>query len=148
MPTFISSIYVAKFWRVNCAKTRNYDIISNMSNQESNKNLRFVESAEPMLTDNDTFHLVTWPNTTQEAIADAVDGDSWYKQAQCAELNANYMYPKDRHEEQQAKNICHNCPVIKQCLDQSIRGREIYGIWGGMNPQERQRLYVPKNRIK
>ena len=123
-----------------------------MSNQESSRNLRFVESVGPTFIDNDTLHiqpvLETWPNTSKETVTDAVEGDSWYKQAQCAELNANYMYPKDRHEEQQAKNICHNCPVIEQCLAQSIRDREIYGIWGGMNPQERQRLYDTKNRTK
>ena len=36
-----------------------------------------------------------------------------------------------------AKSICAGCRVRAECLDYAIEGGEIYGVWGGLSPQER-----------
>ncbi|ATN94031.1 transcriptional regulator WhiB-like [Mycobacterium phage Kumao] len=41
--------------------------------------------------------------------------------------------------EAEAKRICGNCPVRNLCLNEAMKSREDYGIWGGLNPKERER---------
>ena len=43
-----------------------------------------------------------------------------------------------RMAEMQAKQICAGCPVKGACLDYAIEG-DMYGIWGGMTRDERDR---------
>lgn len=52
-----------------------------------------------------------------------------------------------RRRAENAKAICATCPVISECLDQSLRVREPYGVWGGLSEDERSALLadVPKN---
>jgi WhiB family redox-sensing transcriptional regulator len=46
---------------------------------------------------------------------------------------------RDRVErESVAKSICAACPVRAECLAYAIAAGERYGIWGGLNPQERR----------
>jgi WhiB family redox-sensing transcriptional regulator len=42
--------------------------------------------------------------------------------------------------EARAKEICARCRVREECLDLSLRVREMHGVWGGLNEQERRRL--------
>ncbi len=37
-----------------------------------------------------------------------------------------------------AKEICRNCPIIRECLDRAIEGDERGAIWGGLNDEERR----------
>lgn len=36
-----------------------------------------------------------------------------------------------------AKNLCRECPIIKECLLYAITNNEEYGVWGGLLPKER-----------
>jgi len=38
-----------------------------------------------------------------------------------------------------AKNICAGCKVQRQCLDFAMSRDQVYGIWGGTTPEDRQR---------
>lgn len=40
--------------------------------------------------------------------------------------------------EDTAKAICATCPVVSQCRDWALANNEPWGIWGGMNPAERE----------
>lgn len=42
--------------------------------------------------------------------------------------------------EGQAKQICHACPVIRQCRDHAVNAPELHGIWGATTPRERERM--------
>lgn len=44
-----------------------------------------------------------------------------------------------------AKNLCSRCPVIKECATFAIANQEMFGVWGGLDPRERQAL---RNRHK
>lgn len=46
---------------------------------------------------------------------------------------------QDRIErESAAKAICARCAVRPECLSYAVAAGERYGIWGGLNPQERR----------
>jgi WhiB family redox-sensing transcriptional regulator len=38
-----------------------------------------------------------------------------------------------------AKMICAECGVRQQCLDFALSHDQVYGIWGGTTPEDRQR---------
>ena len=42
--------------------------------------------------------------------------------------------------ERRAKQICHDCPVRRECLDYALGIGEAHGIWGGLNEAERRGL--------
>jgi hypothetical protein len=37
----------------------------------------------------------------------------------------------------EAKIICNLCPFKAECLEYALAAREIYGVWGGLTPDER-----------
>jgi WhiB family transcriptional regulator, redox-sensing transcriptional regulator len=39
-----------------------------------------------------------------------------------------------------AKNMCSYCPAIQACAAYAIANDEMYGVWGGLTPRERQLL--------
>lgn len=41
----------------------------------------------------------------------------------------------------EAKKLCQTCPVMLECADYAIRNFEVHGIWGGLAPKERQKLW-------
>jgi len=45
-----------------------------------------------------------------------------------------------RKRAEAAKAICATCKVIRQCLEQSLKIREPYGVWGGLSEDERSTL--------
>ena len=71
---------------------------------------------------------------------------SWLERAACHGMDAPRFFGPD-HEarpereirEAKAKAVCKLCPVRVQCLDYALRNSIRYGIWGGLNPEERSR---------
>lgn len=46
-----------------------------------------------------------------------------------------YLYIDNPYKvsEDQAEELCHKCPLIKDCYEFAIANDEQYGIWGGVN---------------
>lgn len=71
----------------------------------------------------------------------------WWAQAACRDRNAELFFHSD-HERgpsramrtAKAKAVCAVCPVRQLCLEYALAQPEPYGIWGGMDEQERDRL--------
>jgi WhiB family redox-sensing transcriptional regulator len=40
----------------------------------------------------------------------------------------------------EAKAVCHRCPVRDECLDRALRADWVEGIWGGTTEAERRAL--------
>jgi WhiB family redox-sensing transcriptional regulator len=67
--------------------------------------------------------------------------------ARCRGLPAEVFFTTDddrgsrriAHEEN-AKRICRDCPVLRECLSHAIQAKETYGIWGATTPKERVAL--------
>jgi WhiB family redox-sensing transcriptional regulator len=80
----------------------------------------------------------------------AVNGVSltWQDSGACRDGAATDFYPpihtERKHErlarERRAKSICAACPVRTQCLQHALHVDERYGIWGGLNQDERRLL--------
>jgi WhiB family redox-sensing transcriptional regulator len=41
---------------------------------------------------------------------------------------------------EQAKAVCHRCPVVQSCLDWALRSGQDSGVWGGLSEDERRAL--------
>jgi WhiB family transcriptional regulator, redox-sensing transcriptional regulator len=71
---------------------------------------------------------------------------SWQDRAACAGMKAQLFFGPDGERgpdreirEAKAKAICVLCPVRAQCLDYALGNSIRYGIWGGLNKEERAR---------
>jgi WhiB family transcriptional regulator, redox-sensing transcriptional regulator len=72
--------------------------------------------------------------------------NDWRAHAACKGIDPELFFSSedlpDKRErierEQAAKAICGHCSVRADCLAYAIAAGERYGIWGGLNPQERR----------
>ncbi|HEX2090533.1 MAG TPA: WhiB family transcriptional regulator [Actinomycetota bacterium] len=72
----------------------------------------------------------------------------WQWRAACRGEDTTTFFPPSEAEtkeervvrEERAKSICARCPVRFECLEYSLTVPELYGIWGGLNEQERRPL--------
>lgn len=83
-------------------------------------------------------HLLELPPPTEEAW-------SWQRRGSCLSYPVDLFFPDDRsrkavrRQENAAKIICRQCPVLEQCRDHALRTPEHHGIWGAMTAAERAR---------
>lgn len=65
----------------------------------------------------------------------------WFKDAACANSDPEPFHPGKRTRKRDiaaAKELCGICPVAQLCLATFFR--EEWGIWGGLDEQERRYL--------
>lgn len=69
---------------------------------------------------------------------------SWHHQAACKNLPTLLFFPPEGERpaerdvrEAKAKAVCDTCPVRMRCLEEALQRNDKYGIWGGLNPDER-----------
>lgn len=55
---------------------------------------------------------------------------------------------EDAHSVEEQKEICRTCPLIDKCLKMALLGDEPFGVWGGMDPNERRVLKRRQMRIR
>lgn len=74
--------------------------------------------------------------------------NDWRPDAACRGLDPELFFSSEdvenrqerRDTEADAKAVCARCPVAQACLDYALEAGERYGIWGGLNSQERRDL--------
>ena len=78
----------------------------------------------------------------------------WRHQAECRkdDHDPDLWFPTGqtglyRAQIRRAKKVCRTCPVMQECLSWAIDNREMYGIYGGMDETERQKLLRRTRRI-
>ncbi len=71
---------------------------------------------------------------------------SWARQALCTQTDPDTFFSDSANQVEQAKAICHQCPVRKECLSHALENREEFGVWGGLDRDERRRLLRRKAR--
>jgi WhiB family redox-sensing transcriptional regulator len=64
----------------------------------------------------------------------------WMDDAVCATTDPDSFFPEHGREHLHAKNTCARCPVATQCLAYALEHDERWGVWGGTNEADRQRL--------
>jgi WhiB family transcriptional regulator, redox-sensing transcriptional regulator len=65
--------------------------------------------------------------------------------AACRDADPELFFPAKKNRaslqtEAKAKTICQRCPLRAVCLDVALAAGEQWGIWGGLNPDERRKL--------
>ncbi|MUL79919.1 WhiB family transcriptional regulator [Mycobacterium sp. CBMA226] len=78
------------------------------------------------------------------AIRPVADEWEWQESARCRTMDSSIFFHPDnergrarRQREQQAKEICHQCPVKTPCAAFALLSGEPYGTWGGISESER-----------
>ncbi|MEV4175896.1 WhiB family transcriptional regulator [Nonomuraea sp. NPDC049709] len=69
----------------------------------------------------------------------------WATRAACKDADPGLFFPFTwdglaTETLDQARRICHACPVRAACLDWALRTGEPDGVWGGTTPDERRSL--------
>lgn len=64
----------------------------------------------------------------------------WQREAACLAVDTAMFYPGPHANQDEAKAVCAECPVLRRCLDYAMAKPERFGIWGGLNERERKRL--------
>ena len=70
----------------------------------------------------------------------------WMSEALCKGMHADFWFPPMEEANQSpyyriGKSLCHHCPVWQECLQYAQTNNEVWGCWGGLTPQERNRPY-------
>ena len=66
-------------------------------------------------------------------------GLEWREQALCARHDPEIFFPAKGESTRKAKAICEMCLVRVECLNEAVKGRIRYGVWGGRSERERRR---------
>ena len=72
--------------------------------------------------------------------------NDWRAQAACRGIDPELFFSSDEivnrqerlEREAEAKDVCQKCSVRRDCLSYAVSAGERYGIWGGLNAQERR----------
>jgi WhiB family redox-sensing transcriptional regulator len=69
----------------------------------------------------------------------------WSERANCREADPDLFFPIGDSgptlvQIDEAKAVCHDCPVLQRCLGRALQYGPLEGIWGGTTEGERRAL--------
>jgi len=70
----------------------------------------------------------------------------WWQSAACVDEDPELFFPVGsagpaaQAQQALAKEVCHRCPVINQCLAYALDSGVTHGVWGGTDEEERRAL--------
>lgn len=77
-----------------------------------------------------------------------------FTEASCVGIGMELFFPVPHDDEDESKarfidvdavkKVCASCPVLEQCAEWAIH-HEKWGIWGGLTPQERNKIRKQRN---
>ena len=67
--------------------------------------------------------------------------ESWYnlqeglvgKSTPCATGDARFIDTPENVDADTAEQMCHQCPLLKQCYEFAVASNQEWGVWGGIN---------------
>jgi WhiB family redox-sensing transcriptional regulator len=65
---------------------------------------------------------------------------NWRLAAACHAEDPELFFPEDPAQSPSAQQVCAGCPVRLQCRDFALRHSIVWGVWGGMTGEDRERL--------
>jgi len=71
----------------------------------------------------------------------------WQEYGACRTVPVAVFFPPVEQESDDAKRVCAACSVQEDCLEFAISAGERFGVWGGLDPQERRSL-VARRRAR
>jgi WhiB family redox-sensing transcriptional regulator len=67
-------------------------------------------------------------------------GPSWMARSLCADADPEAFFPEPGANPNAAKRLCAACPVRAECLEYALEHGERFGVWGGLSPEQRERV--------
>lgn len=83
---------------------------------------------------------VTMPHREGYATSLSTWVDEWAQYGSCGTTTDPDALFVQGAAQQQAKQVCMGCPVIAECLADSLDKGTEFGVWGGMTERERRAL--------
>src|ERR1700729_425497 len=76
---------------------------------------------------------------------------NWRSAGACMSADPDLFFPissagPGERQIARAKMICAGCQVRRECLEYALAHDQVYGIWGGTTPEDRQRARRRKRR--
>ena len=72
--------------------------------------------------------------------------NDWAQQAVCTKAEPDALFVRGAAQ-QVAKQVCVGCPVIAECLADSLDNHTEFGVWGGMTERQRRALLKRSPRV-
>lgn len=72
--------------------------------------------------------------------------EDWHDRGACRNRDPEWWYaPVNSGMHDRARTIClYDCPVRQQCLESSLDRKEQWGMWGGVDEEQRRRILHKK----
>lgn len=70
----------------------------------------------------------------------------WATEAACKGMDPDLFHPVEADRTGPARAVCACCPVKPECLEFALATRQEYGVWGGLDPDERRKLRRRRRR--
>lgn len=64
----------------------------------------------------------------------------WMADAKCLNADPDVFFPEKGGSTREAKRVCGECPVRRECLAYALDNDERWGVWGGLAERERRKL--------
>jgi WhiB family transcriptional regulator, redox-sensing transcriptional regulator len=65
---------------------------------------------------------------------------AWRDDGLCRQSDPDIFFPDPSGSTRRAKQVCQACPVTTACLQYALGHDERFGVWGGLDEQERRQL--------
>jgi WhiB family transcriptional regulator, redox-sensing transcriptional regulator len=77
----------------------------------------------------------------------------WRHDAACRDVDPELFFPIGNTgpallQIDEAKQVCHRCPVVGDCLQWALESGQDAGVWGGMSEDERRAAKRRSSRIR
>jgi WhiB family transcriptional regulator, redox-sensing transcriptional regulator len=88
------------------------------------------------------------------SLALSLEQDAWRDDASCRDTDPDLFFPVGTtgpaiEQIDNAKAVCHECLVQRECLEYALATNQDSGVWGGTSEEERRQLrkqYVARQR--
>lgn len=81
----------------------------------------------------------------------AYKNTDWQAEAECrSDVDPELFFPdrSTRIATEMAREVCNRCVVKDKCLEYALDNNEPFGIWGGLNEEERRSLLRRRRRVR
>lgn len=73
----------------------------------------------------------------------------WQLEAACRGMDDTWFFPPDREQAKartsrisRAKAVCAHCPALIACRDFALDNGEVFGVWGGLSEDDREKVVL------
>jgi WhiB family redox-sensing transcriptional regulator len=92
--------------------------------------------------------------TQSRSLSLSIERDDWREHSACRDTDPDLFFPVGTtgpaiEQIENAKAVCRQCDVQRECLDYALATNQDSGIWGGTSEEERRALrrqYVARRK--